>query len=145
MNDVPLFPLWLTVLVYIWALIGPLAGILIGHYMVRSWERRRWLADNQKEEYRRVLTALNRMNNLVLVHHNSGKANHEELTESLNETTLAFNTCIFTMEFLRESQVMGGVMEALTKLDKGGSLENYQKEYWKAINLILSAAKKSAL
>jgi hypothetical protein len=107
MSEIPLFPLWVTVLVYIWALIGPLAGILMGHYMVRSWERRRWLADNQKEEYRRVLTALNGMNHLVLTHHNTGTGNDQEVNESLNETTLAFNTCIFTMEFLRESQVMG--------------------------------------
>jgi hypothetical protein len=31
MSDVLLFPLWVTVLVYIWAPIGPIVGVFMGH------------------------------------------------------------------------------------------------------------------
>ena len=59
MSEVSLFPLSLIVFFAIWAAVGPLVGIAVGHYLVRSWERRRWLADNRKEEFKQVLVALN--------------------------------------------------------------------------------------
>jgi hypothetical protein len=61
MQEVALFPLWVTVFLTIWAPVGPLVGILVGHYLTRSWERRQWIADNQKEEYKKLLGGFNRL------------------------------------------------------------------------------------
>ena len=58
MAEIPLYPLWMTVFLTLWAAIGPVAGIFIGHLLARSWERRKWLADNKRDEYREVLKAL---------------------------------------------------------------------------------------
>jgi hypothetical protein len=41
-----------------WAAAGPLVGVLVGALLGRSWDRRKWLNDNRKEEYRELITAL---------------------------------------------------------------------------------------
>jgi hypothetical protein len=33
-------------------------GVLIGHYLTRSWQREQWLLDRRKEEYRELISAL---------------------------------------------------------------------------------------
>jgi hypothetical protein len=48
----------LTIGLGIWAAIGPLAGILVGHFLSRSWQQEQWLMDRRKEEWRELLTAL---------------------------------------------------------------------------------------
>jgi len=142
MSEVPLMPLWVTIFLTLWAAVGPLVGILIGHYLVRSWQKRQWLADNQKEEYRKVLAGLNRLN-MVLVDQSHRDA--QELKEAVQEITIALNTSLFITDFLEKSNVAGDVLEAVRILDQGGSVDDYRKEYWKAINLIIASAKKRTL
>lgn len=129
----------------VWAAVGPLVGIIIGHYLVRSWERKRWLADNRKEEYRRFLAGLNKVNGFMVEYHVTGVVNEKALKEAVEESSLALNTSLFINDFLEESKVAGDVLAAARKLTNGGSFDDYHKEYWKAINLIQSSAKKSAL
>lgn len=33
-------------------------GVLMGHYLTRSWQREQWLLDRRKEEYRELICAL---------------------------------------------------------------------------------------
>jgi hypothetical protein len=56
---------WATVILAIWAAVGPLVGIYIGHHLLRSQQRRQWLADNRIQEWREVITTLNK--SLVLI------------------------------------------------------------------------------
>jgi len=140
----PFRRLWVTTFLIVWAAVGPLVGILMGHYLVRSWERKRWLADNRKEEYRRVLAGLNKVNMLMIDLH-GGVPNLQAIKEAMDESSLALSTCLFINDFLEKSKAAGQVVQAVKKLTAGGSFDDYQKEYWKAINLILGAAKKSAL
>jgi hypothetical protein len=48
----------LTITLGIWAAVGPLAGIVLGHFLTRSWQHKQWLLDRRKEEWRELLTAL---------------------------------------------------------------------------------------
>jgi hypothetical protein len=48
----------LTVILAIWAAVGPLVGIFIGNHLVRSFQRRQWLADERIKEWRELLTVL---------------------------------------------------------------------------------------
>lgn len=130
MSEFPPFPLWVTVFLTIWAAVGPLA---------------RWLADNRKIEFRRVLAALNKINILMIELHNSGIGNPLAVKEAMDQSTEALNTSLFINDFLEHSQVAGDIVNAVKKLNNGGSFDDYQKEYWKAINLILDAASKSTL
>jgi len=138
-------PLWVTIFFTVWAAVGPLVGILIGHYLGRSWQRRQWLADNRKEEYRRVLAGLNRLNMSLAERYCSRNLDAQEIKQAMEETSIALNTSLFITDFLEESQVAGAVLDAVRKLEDGGSFDDYHKEYWKAVNLIMASAKKSKL
>jgi hypothetical protein len=48
----------LTIALGVWAAVGPLIGIYLGHFLSRSWQQKQWLLDRRKEEWRELLTAL---------------------------------------------------------------------------------------
>src|SRR4249920_2709756 len=117
MHEEPLFPLWLTLFFTIWAAAGPLVGILIGHYLTRSWQRTQWIADNQKEEYRRLLTALHRLNLLIA----DGKPlMGQDVNQAVDEVTEAVNTSLFIYDFLEESKLMGKLITSIKSMPKEG-------------------------
>jgi hypothetical protein len=41
-----------------WSSVGPLVGVIIGAMLTRAWDRRKWINENRKQEYRELLTAL---------------------------------------------------------------------------------------
>lgn len=41
-----------------WILVGLLIGVFVGAWLARSWDRKKWMNDNRKQEYRELLTAL---------------------------------------------------------------------------------------
>jgi hypothetical protein len=142
MQEVPLFPLWVTVFLTIWVPIGPLMGIVVGHYLTRSWQHRQWIADNQKEEYKNLLGGFNRLNMAISMYQVTGTGSLADLKLAMGEISSAANTTLFITEFLETTKVIGDLLDASEKLMKGGSFEEYRLHYWKAVNQILEAAKK---
>lgn len=47
-----------TLALVLWGVIAPLLGILVGHYLTRSWQQKQWMLDRRKEEWRELLTTL---------------------------------------------------------------------------------------
>ena len=43
-----------------WTLIGSLVGLGFGAFLTRSWDRKKWMKDNRKEECRELLSAVTR-------------------------------------------------------------------------------------
>jgi hypothetical protein len=134
-----------TIILGIWGALAPLIGIFVGHWLTKSWQRRQWLADNQKEEYRRILAGLNRLNMVLAQQHCDGDVGAQEIKQATEEITIALNTSLFITDFLEKSKVAGDVLNAVRMLSQGGSFDDYQEEYWKAVNLILASAKESKL
>lgn len=50
---------WAVALV-LWGVIAPLVGILVGHYLSRSWQQTQWMQDRRKEEWRELLAVITR-------------------------------------------------------------------------------------
>lgn len=142
MQEVQLMPLWVTVFITIWAAVGPLAGILIGHRLTRSWQRTQRIADNQKEEYRKLLEALNGLNMALCDQHSEGRLDLEALKPLMAEITNVINTSLFIADFLGDSKVASDVLDAVKKLIQNNDLEGYRVQYWEAVNMIVAAAKK---
>jgi hypothetical protein len=46
-----------TLALVLWGVIAPLIGILVGHYLSRSWQREQWFRDKRYEDYQAVLSA----------------------------------------------------------------------------------------
>jgi hypothetical protein len=44
----------------VWAVVGPLAGVGIGAYLTGRRQKREWLKENKKEEYRELVAAITR-------------------------------------------------------------------------------------
>jgi hypothetical protein len=44
----------------IWAVAGPLLGVLVGAYIANRNQRTHWISDNKKEEYRELLAAMSK-------------------------------------------------------------------------------------
>ncbi|MGA9393661.1 MAG: hypothetical protein WBV69_24730 [Candidatus Sulfotelmatobacter sp.] len=143
MQEVPLFPLWVTVFLTIWAAAGPVVGILTGHYLTRSWQRRQWIADNRKDEYRKLLAGLNRLNMVLVQDHTNQNVGIQEIKEAMEEISIALNTSLFIVDFLEESKVADDVLQASRQFKQGGSFDDYRQKYWKAVNSIIGSAKKS--
>ncbi len=59
-------PLLLNIAAGIRETLGPLLGVLIGAYIANRNQRKRWVADNKKEEYRELMTALSHAFSAVL-------------------------------------------------------------------------------
>ena len=85
------------------------------------------------------------MNMMLVEYHTTGNINGQLLQESMTETSVAFNTCLFINDFLEKTKVAGNILQATKKFTAGGAFDDYSNEYWKAINLIMADAKKSAL
>jgi len=52
------FFVWATIILGIWAALGPLVGVRYGHVLSKRLQKEHWIADNKKQEYREVLSAL---------------------------------------------------------------------------------------
>ena len=141
MQEVPLFPLWVTVFLAIWSVVGPIVGLLAGHFLSASSERKRWIADNEKEEYRKLLATFTNVN-IAMLDVPGGKANLSVIHAALSEVSRACGTFIFIDDFLRKSKVVGELHAATKFLINGGDFTEYQKKYWGAVNEIINSARK---
>ena len=141
MREVPLFPLWVTIFLTIWSVVGPIVGLGVGHYLSASSERRRWIADNEKEEYRKLLGALAKINVALLELRSEGE-DLQDLNNGMNEFSQATNTCLFINDFLEKSKVLEEIKQAVQSFITLGDLKSYQDRYWAAVNQIIASAKK---
>jgi hypothetical protein len=48
-----------------WPAVGPLIGVLIGAYITNRNQRRHWVLDNKRNEYRELISAITRAITLV--------------------------------------------------------------------------------
>jgi hypothetical protein len=129
----------------LWKLLPLLTAfsvVFVGSWLTGRAKRREWIADNQKEEYRKVLASLTRLNMILVDRHFTGTMDLQETKRAMEETSLAFNTSLFISDFLAETKVGGDVLDASKAFISGGSFDEYHEKYWKAVNLILSSAKK---
>src|SRR6266852_178226 len=44
----------------VWAVGGPLLGVLVGAYIVNRNQRKQWIAENKKQEYRELLSVMSK-------------------------------------------------------------------------------------
>jgi hypothetical protein len=128
----------------LWKLLPVLTSfgvLVVGAWLTHGARRREWIADNQKEEYRGLLRALNRLNMAVSEEQVQGKTS-QDLHQLLREASDAANTSLFIHEFLKYTNVLGQIVATFQKLEQGGKFEDYQREYWEAVNQIVDSATK---
>ena len=98
---------------------------------------------SQKEEYRKLLAGLNRLNMVLIQDHTNQNVGTQEIKDAMEEISMALNTSLFIFDFLEGSKVVDDVLQASRKLKQRGNFDDYREEYWKAVNSIIASVKKS--
>jgi hypothetical protein len=125
MAEIPLMPLWVTIFLTLWAPVGPLIGLLIGHFLSRSEQRRQWVADNEVKEWRELLTTLTTSFQTVVRTDKSIPAvpgeEIQRMTENLNARMLANEVLanrIFIAREVRKAELFNRWRKGLEEFDK---------------------------
>jgi hypothetical protein len=144
MNEVPLMPLWLTLTLTIWAAIGPMVGLLAGHLLSRSSQRKHWIADCKKQEYGELLRALMRHHFLLEDYLGSPGPMVGELERRIKEREEEAAIVIKNRIFLRRQIESLGLYERWGRSIKefrktqdvatfSGSFDELQKAIWNEV------------
>jgi hypothetical protein len=93
-----------------WAAIGPLIGVLVGAYLTGRRQKRDWLADNKKEEYRELLSAMTKALSANIELHATGVAlsgdDERRLTTSMSELMEVTRSRLFVAKQLKQLDVV---------------------------------------
>jgi hypothetical protein len=49
---------WITVGLTVWGVVVPLVALAYGHHLVTASQRKQWVLDNKRQEYRELLSTL---------------------------------------------------------------------------------------
>jgi hypothetical protein len=143
MNEVPLMPLWVTVGLLIWGVIGPFVGLLIGHFLSVSSQRNHWIADNAKEEYRELLSALFDAGNMAVLHRSLGReATFEEVSaeeRSDHHLYMVLHTRLFIRDFVENEKIMERWSKCFAEYGESQDLEMLRKSLRDLIEFVANA------
>jgi len=110
----------------IWIAVGPLAGVIIGSYIARRTQRKHWIADKKREEYRELITVLtgafNSMRRRGHVKHvpTSEEQLHMMAAEDLAKITISDR--IFIEQEVREMKILNRWMSLLDRFNADGDI-----------------------
>jgi hypothetical protein len=98
-----------TIILGIWAAVGPIVGIRYGHELAKRSQKEHWNNDNAKEEYRELLSALFDASNVSALNRSLGRETtaEEDLQEERSDRRLfgVIHTRLFIREFVQEQQI----------------------------------------
>ncbi len=89
----------------VWAAVGPLCGVLVGAGLSRSWDRRKWLNDNRKQEFRELMETLSEAASGMIsrqISRNWGEALTEKEAEQVSVSHMASLKVIKNRIFIAE-------------------------------------------
>jgi len=123
-----------------WGVVGPLVGVVIGAWLSRSWQRKQWVLDSKKAEYRELIGALSRSIHIMARHqlYAGGMVSDEEKKECF-DAYLAGVKSIEDRIFVDKKVRAAKIGEHWEKIDLGGS-----EMIWKDWNEIHDALVKLA-
>lgn len=129
-----------------WIAVGPLAGVLIGALLTRSWDKTKWERDNRKEECRELIKGISHAATLILKCRNVGVVSGEEEKQAYDaylETLQTFHDRIFIAKKLEEEKILDSWAYAVgdfgaRKIDAGAFSDRVEKVRKEIIGLVIS-------
>jgi hypothetical protein len=128
----------LTLALAVWAVIAPLVGIFLGHYLTRSWQREQWLRDSRKEEFRELLTTLTRSYRTMVLDPNTIRTFWEANGTALN----VIRDRIYIAEDLKRHDIFESWLFAVSdfEADKLNGGDKFAEAYSRINAVIVSIA-----
>jgi hypothetical protein len=92
-----------------WAVVGPLVGVVIGGYITTQTQKRHWILDNKRAEYRELLTTIADAGGKFVVHYGVEPFVASAATQfAIGETARTSVDVIYNRLFIaREVQELG--------------------------------------
>ncbi len=108
----------------VWAVAGPLVGVLIGAYIANRNQRRQWLIDRKREEYKELLSAMTDAFGELLQLQNTGALTIGEFNRIQVRVHNAIQNCIFTSDaVILKFDIFSVWSKASAILKEGGKSE----------------------
>ena len=118
------WPLVATYTKGVWAVVGPLVGVLIGAFIANRNHRKQWLADRKREEYEALLVSLTDAFAELLRLQNNGALSTDDFNRIQLRVHNAIQNCIFTSDaVIGKLDIFQKWADASTRLKDGGKLE----------------------
>jgi hypothetical protein len=98
-------------------ILGTLVGVVVGHMLSRSWQRKQWVLDNRKQEVQELLSALSEtisaqmMTNLPFG--SMDPADRNRIVEAQARSFRSIRTCVFLARDLDRIQLEQNWVKAL--------------------------------
>jgi hypothetical protein len=124
-----------TIVLGVWAAVGPLVGVRYGNELSQRSARRQWLADERTKEWREMLGVLT-TSMTTIIRCRQG----EKTTEMLKEDVLAnmaagevLSNRLFIAKEARRRELLEGWREAVSAFDKDGDAEAFGERFGRTI------------
>ena len=114
-----------------WSAIGPLIGVLIGSWLTRSWQRKQWVLDSKKTEYRELISTLSHSYHTIAKNAHLGGMifSVEQLTDR-SEASEAGKRVIEDRLFIVEEMRKENIRELWARLAAENEDEKRLAAYW---------------
>jgi hypothetical protein len=129
------FFMWSTIVLAVWAAVGPLVGVRYGNELSQRSARRQWLADERTKEWRELLSTLTTSMTTII------RCRQAEITVEMRKEDLlasiaageALSTGLFIAQEVRRRQLLDRWREAVESFGKDGDAEAFGTKFGRDI------------
>jgi hypothetical protein len=124
-----------TIVLGVWAAVGPLVGVRYGNELSQRSTRRQWLADERTKEWRELLTTLT-TSMTTIIQCKQGEKTIEMMKEDLRASTAAgeaLSNRLFIAQEVRRRQLLDRWQEAVKSFGKDGDAEAFGTKFGRDI------------
>jgi hypothetical protein len=131
----------------LWPLITLLIGVLTGAYITNRNQRKHWLLDNKRAEYRKLLTTLSVCATQLLSAYASapvvlGTTDQRLLVKAVTNSTNVIYSRLFIADEIKHFNIMNRWQNAVDALRKGHDVTGFGKQLDAIMGDIRTAAMK---
>jgi hypothetical protein len=128
----------------IWPVITSLTGVLIGGYVANRNQRKHWIADNERAEYRELLTTMSRTFNTIIVLVGPGVPLSEEeqrkVIEAESELSVVVHDRIFIAASIHKMNVLMRWHEAHQAYRRTYDVGQFSTSFGRIVSDLLKSA-----
>jgi hypothetical protein len=137
----------LTIALGVWAAVGPMVGILVGHFLTRSWQQKQWLMDRRHEEFQELISALDASMTSEVGHADySMELTPQERRDKARRTSDFFTvlrTRIFIVDDIKRLDLNRRWTKAFAQYRKENDTLLFHETYLELIQQLVDAATKA--
>ena len=131
----------------VWAVGGPLLGVLVGAYIASRNQKKQWLLDNKRAEYRELLAALADAGSTFIVHYTifGGEATQQQKLatgETSRKTVDVIYNRLFIAREIQKLDILKRWEKAISALQRSNDMETFGKGIDAIMNDVRAAALK---